>query len=116
MDRDLAGSLPARQPSQPQALEIGCQAALRRPHPNNPLEKPLEVCFSDYKKNLGNRDWIGNLLEHQNIDFWVFEERDKYSVGDTRLASSGDGERLPEALHDYGLRGDYNTTYRWRRT
>ena len=51
LDRDLAGSLPARQPSQSQPLEIGRQAALRRPYPNNPLEKPLEVCFSDYKKN-----------------------------------------------------------------
>ena len=45
--RDLAGSLPARQPSQPQALEIGRLGALpgpgtlRRPHPNNPLISAL---------------------------------------------------------------------------
>jgi len=31
----------------------------------NPLHlDKREVCFGDYQKLVGNRDWIGNLLEH----------------------------------------------------
>ena len=38
LDRDLAGSLPARQPSQPQALKIGRMGAL--PAPGSSAQAP----------------------------------------------------------------------------
>jgi hypothetical protein len=43
LDRDLAGSLPARQPSQPQALEIGRLGAL--PAPGSSAQAPSKQPF-----------------------------------------------------------------------
>ena len=38
------------------------------------------MCFDDYEKNLGNEDWIDNLLEDLKLSkhqFFSIEERDE---------------------------------------